>query len=136
MIPNLAKPSRANRLLTEQAERLERQTARLQESRRKQRQHYGQAATSEETWPQFKERIKARDGGKCVVPCGSPRLGLTVHHTRSVGSGGKNDERLCVTLCAFCHEAWHGGRGFVRDAVRQYLDRLYPPVTSDVKDSA
>ena len=108
--PDLKKPSRAARLTKGSVRRKARRLERQQASRNKQRQDYGRRE-GEVSWPVFKERIKSRDGRRCVMPrCETPTLGITVHHvSRTVGAGGRNTEDNAATLCAWCHDKAHNG---------------------------
>jgi len=55
-------------------------------------------------WCRIRERIIARDGGRCLV-CGSAGGRLHVHHFDHDRSN--NDARNLITLCAGCHVAYH-----------------------------
>lgn len=124
--------TKAARLQKQADARKARMIERQKASRQKQARDYGRPRGSSETWPQFKLRIRTRDRQRCIVPtCTTARLGLEVHHRRSVGSGQKNDERECVTLCAYCHSHWHEGDAAARAAVERYLAGLYPTTPTD-----
>lgn len=94
------KPARAPRLQAKQASRLTRREALQRASKARQRTTYGGS-----DWPAFKAHILARDGRRCVV-C-RDRLGLTVHHLRTVGSGGRNVDSNAASVCAACHDSLH-----------------------------
>jgi HNH endonuclease len=52
-------------------------------------------------WKSLEFKIKARDGNKCLR-C-HKRKNLTAHHLKPRASGGSDEPRNLVTLCAPCH---------------------------------
>jgi 5-methylcytosine-specific restriction endonuclease McrA len=128
------KPARADRILAK-AEQQEKRRMRLSRlSRQKQRTSYGTDRTApvQETWPQFKRRILARDGHRCLFRCGTQNVGVTVHHwPRTVGAGQKNDEWACLALCSACHDDAHSGR-LHKQAIALRMDEhyCYPELTA------
>lgn len=56
-------------------------------------------------WLELSNRIKARDGWKCVE-CGS-RDRLHVHHIIPISKGGTHDPSNLITLCWRCHAKKH-----------------------------
>ena len=72
-----------------------------------------------------KDKVKARDGGRCIV-CGSPGL-PNAHYIRR-SQGGLGIEENIVTLCPKCHHDFDNGfrREEIGGIVRKYLERKYP----------
>jgi hypothetical protein len=64
-----------------------------------------------EKWDHFSERVKARDGNKCMK-CnrGEPEIVLQVHHLIYTQGKAPWDSALsdCITLCRGCHAREHG----------------------------
>lgn len=54
------------------------------------------------------DRVKRRDGGRCVV-CGSTDR-IQAHHVIPLAKGGLNDERNMLTLCWTHHQQAHRKR--------------------------
>ncbi len=55
-----------------------------------------------------RDRVLARDGGRCLV-CGRP-VDLHAHHVVPRAEGGPDTEENLVTLCRPCHGRLHDGR--------------------------
>lgn len=116
------KPTRAPRLEAQHANRLQRRSELKRASTRKHATSYGVAKGATQSWPEFKAAILARDGRRCVMCAG--RLGLAVHHLKSVGSGGKNDPQNAATLCCRCHDDAHTGH-LAGEAITERLIELH-----------
>ena len=69
-------------------------------------QRYGKA------WEKIRNRYisahplceKCLSEGKCTPAA-------LVHHKKPIADGGTNEESNLMSLCNFCHEIFHGGRG-------------------------
>lgn len=75
--------------------------------------------------PKVKNKVKARDGGRCII-CGAPGL-PNAHYIRR-SQGGLGIEENIVTLCLQCHHDYDNGfhRKEIGDYIGEYLDRMYP----------
>lgn len=79
-----------------------------------------------------KEIVFDRDGGHCVL---CKKRGDPVAHYISRAQGGLGIEQNIVTLCAACHAAYDNSdqRPFLREHIREYLERKYPDFTDDMR---
>ena len=75
--------------------------------------------------PKVKNKVKARDGGRCII-CGAPGL-PNAHYIRR-SQGGLGIEENIVTLCPKCHHDYDNGfkRRAIGDYIAEYLDKWYP----------
>lgn len=63
---------------------------------------YPGGSAKSDTWKEIRDRVKRRDGSRCVV-CRSQRL-LHVDHIVPLSKGGSNRLSNLQTLCKACHE--------------------------------
>ena len=98
------KPSRTLRETAKLTQRLERQAARQAANAHRRYRDYGRVDGGE-PWPVVKARVLARDEHRCLMSrCDTPLLGVTVHHIKHVGAGGKSVDWNACSLCAVHHD--------------------------------
>ncbi|HDP4830715.1 HNH endonuclease [Pseudomonas aeruginosa] len=61
---------------------------------------------ADRNWKDVAQRIRRRDGLKCMV-CGATSTTLDVHHIIYLSHHGTNQQSNLITLCRKCHEAEH-----------------------------
>lgn len=71
-----------------------------------------------------RERVKARDGNKCIL-CESTD-NLEVHHVAAVAEGGSASDDNLVTLCRECHQKVHHNEESksVLMSIKEYQERI------------
>lgn len=117
------KPERAPRLAAKKAAQDAAKGPRLSRQRKERITNYGRRRDDPEgmTGPEFKRFILARDRNRCIIPnCTTPTLGVTAHHIKHVGAGGKNDPENGASLCANHHDAEERGE-LSRQTIRDEL---------------
>lgn len=81
----------------------------------------------------WKEKIKIRDGHKCVY-CGS-KDDLTIDHVIPLSRGGSKNQLNCVTACYFCNIT--KGDKTPAEAGLRFLEGTYPSkqnfLTKDIR---
>lgn len=66
----------------------------------------GLADYKDRNWKEVAQKIRRRDGYKCMV-CGATSKTLDVHHIIYLSHHGTNQQYNLITLCRKCHEAEH-----------------------------
>lgn len=80
---------------------------------------------------EVKDRVWARDGGRCIY-CGS-FLAAPVAHYIARSHGGLGIEENILTLCDACHRRYDQStdRRSMREYFREYLQEHYPEWDED-----
>lgn len=79
-------------------------------------------------------RIEVYQRDKCCIICGSTYM-LTVAHLVSRAQSGLGIKENVVTLCNLCHHEMDNGKNTIEvtKKVREYLERLYPEFTDEMR---
>lgn len=70
-------------------------------------------------WRMMRRYIIARDSGRCKL-C-NKNFRLSVHHRTYARTRGTETPGDLITLCSWCHEAFHKNRKLYKDPTKRYV---------------